>query len=76
MEIKKGRKLIFYSDKEVYVFKCEEIEQEIRGHSRKEIVDMLLENEEYVNEIDIQNSQFREFVTRIYRFINRETDRP
>ena len=46
IEIKKGKKLIFYSyTGGVYTFKCEEIEQEIRGHSRKEIVDMLLENE-------------------------------
>ena len=47
IEIKKGKKLIFYSyTGGVYTFKCEEIEQEIRGHSRKEIVDMLLEKEE------------------------------
>jgi hypothetical protein len=72
VEIKNGKKLIFYGDTEVYIIRCEDIEQEIRGYSRKEIVDMLLENEEYVNEVEIQNTKFREFVTRICRFINGE----
>jgi len=74
IEMKKGKKLIFYSyTGGIYTFKCEAIEQEIRGHSRKEIVDMLLEKEEYVNEVEIQNSKFYEFVIRLHRFVNGET---
>jgi hypothetical protein len=71
--IKNGKKLIFYSKPEVYVFKCEDIEQEIRGHSRKEIADMLHEKEEYVNEIEIQNTKLYEFIARLSRFVNGES---
>jgi hypothetical protein len=71
IEIKKGKKLIFSSyTREVYTFKCEEIEQEIRGHSRKEIVDMFLEIKEEFDLISEMNSKMGDFVTRLFRFVN------
>jgi hypothetical protein len=73
IEIKKGKKLIFYSYTEaVYTFKCEEIEQEIRGQSRKEIVDMFLEIKKEFNELCDQNSKMSDFIKRLNRFINGE----
>lgn len=73
VEIKNGKKLIFYSQTEVYIFRCKDIEQEIRGHSHKEFVHMLQEKEEYINEIEIENTKLYEFVTRLCRFINGES---
>ena len=73
IEIRKGKKLIFSSFAGVYSFKCEEIEQEIRGHSRKEMVNMFLEIEKEFSEICDQNSKICDFVTRLNRFINGET---
>jgi len=73
VEVKKGKKLIFYSDKEVYVFKCEDIEQEVRGYNRKEILDILLEKEQHVNEVEIENKKLFEFITRLLRFVNGES---
>lgn len=67
-----GKKLIIDSPTEKYVFRCEDIEQEIRGYNRKEIVDMLIKRDEYLNETEMENVQFCEFVVRISRFVNRE----
>lgn len=72
-ETKNGKKLVFYSSVEVYSFSCEEIEQEVRGYNRKEILDILVEKEEYLTEIDTQNSKMYEFVGRLARFINGES---
>ncbi len=71
--IRKGKKLIFYSEKEVYDFKCKDIEQEIRGHSLKEIMDIIHEKNEYINQIEIQNNKLYEFITRLSRFVNGES---
>ena len=68
-----GKKLIAYSSTERYIFRCEEIEQEIRGYSRKEIVDMLVEKEEYINEVEIHNSNLYEFLIRLFRFVSGES---
>jgi hypothetical protein len=68
-----GKKLIAYSDTECYSFRCKDIVLELRGYSLREIEDMLVEKDEYLNEVEIQNSKLYDFLLRLSRFLNGES---
>lgn len=69
----KRKRLIFKSEFERYVFNCDHVEYEIRGYTRHEILEMLNEQSNYLDMVEIENSSLRDFLSRLFRFIHRET---
>ena len=67
------KKLIIKSEKEYYQFRCDNIIREVRGFSRKEIVDKFNEKEIYLREVEMEHSKMCLFLTRLFRFVNRES---